>query len=312
MKPIVTFFALLLFFRAGAQDYQLHLWPSGKIPNAQPSSDREKSDTTDAIRISLVQDPTLTVYLPSKRSATGQAVIICPGGGYARLAFDIEGTDPARWLNAHGIAAIILKYRLPVSKSNIVPNLSPLMDAQRALRIVRYNAEKWGIKKDRIGIMGFSAGGHLAATLETHFDAGNKNAADPVEKESARPDFAILMYPVITMRKPVMHEGSRNNLIGEHPDSALARNYSNELQVTAQTPPTFIVHATDDRVVPVENSLMFYQALKDHGVPVEMHIFPRGGHGFGLALGKGELAGWTSLCISWLQELLANGPKTKE
>jgi acetyl esterase/lipase len=177
------------------------------------------------------------------------------------------------------------------------------MDAKRAMRIVRANADKWGIKKNNIGIMGFSAGGHLASTLATHFDGGDKNSKDSIEQQSSRPDFAVLIYPVITMNKSFTHMGSRNNLLGNNPDSSLVNLYSNELQVTKQTPPTFLLHATDDGGVPVANSLRFYEACKANGVPVEMHIFPTGGHGFGLALGKGSLEGWTDLLVAWMRGL---------
>lgn len=281
----------------------LPLWPAGKVPNYQKTAEVEKRDTGDIIGISLVQSPEITVYLPSKRIATGQAIIICPGGGYSRLAYNWEGTDPARLLSARGIAAIVLKYRLPNSKSNITPHLSPLMDAKRAIRIVRANAVKWNIKKDRIGIMGFSAGGHLASTLATHFDAGNVTADDSIERQPSRPDFTVLVYPVISMSKSIMHAGSRNNLIGAGTDSSLEKRYSNELQVTKETPPTFLVHATDDKAVPVENSMLFYQALKDNGVAVEMHIYPTGGHGFGLAVGKGYLETWTDRLVDWMRGL---------
>jgi acetyl esterase/lipase len=250
-----------------------------------------------------VQEPDIAVFLPSKQNATGQAVIICPGGGYEYLSYDWEGTDFAKLLNANGIAAFVLKYRLPVSKSNVIPRLSPLMDAQRAMRMVRANADKWNIKKDNIGIMGFSAGGHLASTLATRFDEGNKNAADTIEQQSCRPDFAVLVYPVISMSKSIMHAGSRNNLIGEHPDSSLAKEYSGELQVTKNTPPTFLVHTIDDNAVPVENSLLFYQAMKDHGVSGELHVYPHGGHGFSLGIGKGYLETWTDRLIDWLRSL---------
>jgi acetyl esterase/lipase len=293
---------LLFHFIGNTQQIKL-LWPAGNIPNYKKTAEVEKKDSTNIVRISLVQQPAIEVYLPSKQNATGQAVIICPGGGYGVLAYDWEGTDIAKWLNANGIAAIVLKYRLPNSKSNIVPQLSPLLDAQRAIRTTRANAEKWHIKRDKIGIMGFSAGGHLASTAGTHFDAGNANAPDTIDRLSCRPDFMILMYPVITMSQPYMHQGSRNNLIGANADSALAKYYSNDLQVTKETPPTFLVHATDDGGVPVENSLSFYQALKNNKVPAEMHIYPYGGHGFSLAIGKGYLATWPDRCIDWLRSL---------
>jgi acetyl esterase/lipase len=288
---------------AQAQDVTLSLWPIGKVPNYQKTDEVEKIESTEIVRISKVQSPEIAVFLPAKRNATGQAVIICPGGGYAYLSYNWEGTDVAKLLNAKGITAIVLKSRLPNSKSNITPNLSPLMDAKRAMRIVRANADKWGIKKNNIGIMGFSAGGHLASTLATHFDDGDKNSKDSIEQQSSRPDFAVLIYPVISMNPKITHMGSHNNLIGEHADSTLTNLYSNELQVTTQTPPTFLLHATDDGAVPVENSLRFYEALKNNKVPVEMHIFPKGGHGFGLALGKGALEGWTDLLVAWMRAL---------
>ena len=281
----------------------LPLWPEGKVPNYKASGEKEKIESADIMRVSLVQTPEMTVYLPSKKAATGQAVIICPGGGYGFLAYNWEGTDVAGFLVAKGITAIVLKSRLPNSKSNITPHLSPLMDAARAMRMVRSNTARWNIKKDAIGIMGFSAGGHLASTLGTHFDNGDRTATDSIERQSSRPDFMVLVYPVISVSKPIMHAGSRNNLIGAKPDSSLAKLYSNELQVTKETPPTFLVHTTDDKTVPVENSLLFYQALKDNNVPVEMHIYPTGEHGFGLGVGTGYLESWTDRLVDWMRAL---------
>ena len=304
MKKIALILVASFFFANNyAQEHKLLLWPSGNVPNYKKINEFEKRDSGNFVSISLVQEPGIEVYLPSKQNATGQAVVICPGGGYGFLAYDWEGTDIAKWLNAHGVAAIVLKYRLPNSKSNIDPKLSPLLDAQRAIRTVRAHAGRWNIKRDKIGIMGFSAGGHLASTAGTHFDSGNASAPDSIDRVSSRPDFMILMYPVITMQKPTMHRGSRNNLIGANADSATAKYYSNELQVTAQTPPTLLIHSTDDRTVPVENSLAFYQTLKDHNVPAEMHIFPYGGHGYSLAIGKGYLSSWTDRCIDWLASI---------
>ena len=301
MKRLTYLIICLAFQQSMNAQITLPLWPAGAVPNYQKTTEKEKWDSADIIRVSLVQTPEMTVYLPSKKTATGQAVIICPGGGYTYLSYNWEGTDPAGYLVSKGIAAIVLKSRLPLAKSNIVPHLSPLMDAKRAIRLVRANAAKWNIKKDKVGIMGFSAGGHLASTLGTHFDSGDSKATDSIEQQSARPDFMVLVYPVISMSKPIMHAGSRNNLIGSKPDSSLAKLYSNELQVTKETPPTFLVHATDDKAVPVENSLLFYQALKDNNVPAEMHIYPTGGHGFGLGLGKGYLETWTDRLIDWMK-----------
>lgn len=295
---------------SSAQEMVIPLWPAGKVPNHKESNDKEKIESTDIIRISHVQTPDITVYLPSKKTATGQAVIICPGGGYNYLSFNWEGSDPARLLSAKGIAAIVLKYRLPDVESNITPTLSPLMDAKRAIRMVRYNAAKWNIKKNQIGIMGFSAGGHLASSAGTLFDAGDPKSTDSIEQLSSRPDFMILVYPVISMSKNIMHTGSRNRLIGEKADSSLAKRYSTELQVTKATPPTFLIHATDDKTVPVENSLLFYQALKNNGVPAEIHIYPTGGHGFGLGMGKGNAETWMDRCIEWLKTLASDYQKT--
>jgi acetyl esterase/lipase len=282
------------------QNYILPLW-SDNIPNYQKTDEFELRDSTDVVRASYVQNPDISVYLSSKKIATGQAIVICPGGGYRTLAYDWEGSDIAKWLNSKGIAGIVLKYRLPVSKSNIINHKSPILDAQRAIRLTRYHATEWNIEQDKIGIMGFSAGGHLASTAGTHFDSGETNTIDPVESMSSRPDFMILLYPVITFSKSFMHKGSRNALLGENPDPTLIEFYSNELQVKTDTPPAFIVHASNDKSVPVENSLIFYQSLKDNGIPVEMHIYPEGGHGFSLAIGKGYLETWTDRCIDWLK-----------
>lgn len=291
---------------AFGQNFTLPLW-QGQIPNNQPINEREKRDTTEMVRISNVQVPDIAVFLPTKANATGQAVIICPGGGYYILAYDWEGTDMAKWLNAKGIAAIVLKYRLPVSKNNITPHLSPLMDAQRAIRLTRHHAKDWNIDTSKVGIMGFSAGGHLASTAGTHFDYGNVNAVDPVDKWSSRPDFMILVYPVVTFSQTVnAHIGSRNALLGQNPDPKLIEYYSNELQVKPDTPPTILIHAGDDKGVPVENSLLFYQALKNNNIPAELHVYPTGGHGFSLAIGKGYLETWTDRCTDWLKALNTN------
>ena len=289
-----TFFTLLIFLstlNSYSQHMKINLWPDGSIPQSIQNNIQEQLESTDIVRISKVQVPQLEIYIPNKKGATGQAVIICPGGGYARLAYDWEGTDIAKLFNAHGIAAFVLKYRLPDSLSSNHPDQVPLLDAKQAMQIVRTRAEEWNINPQKIGIMGFSAGGHLAATLSTHFD------------KSTRPDFSILIYPVITMDKNIAHMGSRNNLIGTHPTEALIKLYSNELHISAQTPPTFILHTTDDNAVPVENSLNYYQGLKKNGVPAEMHIFPSGGHGFALALGKGALEKWPELLLNWMKEL---------
>lgn len=281
----------------------IDLWPAGAIPNSRPSSLKEEQERTEIVRIKNVQQPTIAVYLPSKRNATGQAVVVCPGGGYGILAYDWEGTDVAKWLNAQGIAAVVLKYRLPDARSSVTPHLTPLLDAQRAIRLVRHHAAQWNVRPDRVGIMGFSAGGHLASTAGTRFDTGKAASADPVERYSSRPDFMILVYPVITMSQSFGHKGSAVNLLGANPSTQLAESYSTDLQVSPHTPPTFLVHATDDGGVPVENSLVFYQALVKAKVPAELHVYAYGGHGFGLAVGQGYLQTWTERCLDWLKAL---------
>jgi acetyl esterase/lipase len=280
-------------------DHQLLLWPGGAIPNYQDSGETLQTEITDCIRLSLVQEPDIAVYLPPKRCATGEAFLICPGGSYGVLSYDWEGVQIAKWLNSKGIAGIIVKYRLPNSKSNIVGHLSPLLDVKRAMRLTRHHASQWNVQRNKIGIIGFSAGGHLAATLSTRFDEGDKLSADPIEKESCRPDFSALIYPVITMTPPHVHENSRNNLIGADAENEIISRYSNELHAQENTPPTFIVHSADDDIVKVENSILIYQALKDKNVPVEMHLYPFGGHGFSLAISKEYLQGWTDRFMEW-------------
>lgn len=282
----------------------LPLW-EGTPPNHQDSDLEETIFRRGEFqRIATVQDPTIEVRLPSPRSSTGQAVVICPGGGYGVLAYDWEGTDTANYLNAHGIAAIVLKYRLPEDASNIVPHESPLIDAKRAMRLTRFHAKDWHIDPDRIGIMGFSAGGHLASTLGTHFDKGDAKAEDSVDRLSSRPDFMILIYPVITMDAEFTHMGSRENLIGKNPKAELIEHFSNEKQITTHTPPTFIVHSSDDGAVPVKNSLEFYNGLLAKGVEAEMHLYPYGGHGYSLAIDQGgRLTDWPLRCVTWMKEL---------
>jgi len=285
-----------------AQEYRLPLY-SGTIPNSKNTNGQEKIEKKDITVISNVQVPDIAVYLPSKRFATGQAVVICPGGGYWVLAYDLEGTDIARYFNSIGVAAIVLKYRLPTYGNCIEPHKAPLMDAQRAMRMVRYNASKWNINPEKIGIMGFSAGGHLASTLGTHFDYGNKEAADSVERLSCRPDFMILMYPVISFTDTCMHLGSREALLGKNPDNSLVFNYSNELQVKDDTPPAFFVHADNDQGVPVENTLLMYKALRAKKISAELHILSEGDHGFGLGIGNEHVASWTRNMGLWLHRL---------
>ncbi len=291
------------FFNVNAQSFFVPLYPHGQVPNYLDIGETEVSDSTNIVRIRNVQVPDIEVYLPSKRNSTGKAVIICPGGGYRILAYDWEGSDVAKMFNAKGITAIVLKYRLPSSATNIVPHLTPLMDAQRAIRLVRHHARKWNIDPTKVGIMGFSAGGHLASTLSTHFDYGNTESIDPIESQSCRPDFSILMYPVISADPEIWHQGSFLNLLGEDPVGELLNYYSNEKQVTPDTPPAILIHSSDDTAVPVQNSIRYYEALLKNDITAEMHIYPYGGHGYGLAIGQGHLSTWPQRVVEWLNFL---------
>lgn len=257
------------------------LWPNG-APGAKGDADIDKPD--------------LTLYVASQNKApTG--IIVCPGGGYAHLAMSYEGTDVAQWLNTMGISAFVLKYRLGPKYHHP----AELDDAQRAIRYVRAHAAEFGIDPHHIGIWGFSAGGHLASTAGTHYDNGAPNSADLIDRESSRPDFMILAYPVITFEEPYAHRGSREELLGPNPDPALVELLSNEEHVTKDTPPAFLFHTSDDPVVPVQNSIRFYLALRRAGVPVEMHIYEHGRHGVGLAQNMPELSTWPTLLANWLK-----------
>ena len=253
----------------------------GKVPNSIKHSEQEVKNVNDAgqIRYSKVTQPTLEIHLPEAGKANGTAIVIIPGGGYGIVSYTNEGTDIAREFNKMGIAAFILKYRLPSDKIMADKTIGPLQDAQQAIKTVRMRAKEWGVDTAKVGIIGFSAGGHLASTAGTHF---NKSVIDNKEKINLRPDFMILMYPVISLTEELMHKGSRDNLIGSNPSIQLTSLYSNNTQVTEKTPPTILIHAGDDKTVKVENSLRFYESLLKCGVPAEMHIYPKGGHGFGV------------------------------
>ena len=240
--------------------------------------------------------PTLTPYLAPAARAVGTAVIVCPGGGYLHLSMEKEGSDVARWWNSLGVTAFVLKYRLGPKYHHPIE----LGDAQRAIRTVRARASEWGVRPDRVGIMGFSAGGHLTSSAGTHFDAGKPDAADAIERQSSRPDFLVLGYPVVSFTQNV-HQGSKRALLGDNPDPKRVENLSNELQVTAQTPPTFLFHTTNDQTVPVENSVMFYLALHKAGVPAEMHIYENGPHGVGLAPTDEALSSWPARLADWMR-----------
>ena len=240
--------------------------------------------------------PTLTIHRPAPEKHTGAAIVVCPGGGYGHLAVDHEGAQVAAWLNSHGITAGILKYRLAPKYRHP----APLLDVQRAIRWMRHNAGALKLDAQRIGVMGFSAGGHLASTAGTKFDAGNMEAADPIERVSCRPDVMILCYPVISFTTPYTHVGSRNNLLGKDADPKLIESLSNERQVVKDTPPTFLFHTSGDTGVPPENSILFYMALRSKNIPAELHIFEQGGHGVGLAQKDPVLSRWPSRCADWL------------
>lgn len=300
-KPILTLLIGLFTIMAFAQNHTLPLWP-GNPPLQNASDLKEEATQQGILRIANVQTPTIEVYLPTKQIATGEAVVIFPGGGYGILAYDWEGTDFAKWLNAKGIAGIVVKYRLPISKSLTDAKEVPLMDAQRAIRLVRKNAEAWNIDPTKVGVMGFSAGGHLASTLSTQYNHEVNRPKDEIDAIAARPDFSILVYPVISFRDAAVHSGSRKNLVGEHASQELMDRFSGELNVNAQTPPTFLVHAQDDKGVPIENSLLYYQALHKHGVKASLHIYPTGGHGFGFGLGKGAVESWREVLLTWMDE----------
>jgi acetyl esterase/lipase len=275
--------------RYAAEPQTFPLWSSG-APGALGDRDEDK--------------PSLTYYSPVWPSATGTAVIVAPGGSYHFLASNHEGRQVANWLNAMNVTAFVLKYRLGPRYHHPVE----LGDAQRAIRLVRARAAEFGIQPDRIGILGFSAGGHLSATAETHFDAGDSSAADPIDRASSRPDFAILAYPVISMSAPYTHQDSATALLGENPDAKLREELSAELHVTPQTPPTFLFTTSEDKLVPPENSVAFYLALHKAGVPVELHVFEKGSHGLGLDLGDPLGGEWPELLRNWLR---ARGLLTK-
>ena len=293
---VVTLFSLLMLAAAPPgmvwaqqrqppilQDPQdVPLW-TGRAPGALGDTDLDK--------------PSLTIYMPPNTNGPMTAVIIAPGGGYGRLSMNLEGRAPANYFNAMGVAAFVLRYRLGPRYHHPIE----LGDAQRAIRMVRARAAEWRIAPDRIGIMGFSAGGHLASTASTHFDSGDAKASDPIDRASSRPDFAVLCYPVISMTEAWTHQGSKKNLLGDNPAPELARSLSSETQVTATTPPTFIYQTDADTTVPSENAVAYYLALRKAGVPAEIHIFRNGPHGTGLGMTNPALGEWPRLLTNWLR-----------
>lgn len=267
---------------AGASE-QTFLFPNG-APGALGTEDADR--------------PSIRLYPAPDATRTGAAVVVCPGGGYGHLASDHEGQQVAQWFNSIGVTAAVLKYRLGPKYHHPVP----LQDVQRAIRYVRSHAAELSVDPARIGVMGFSAGGHLASTVSTHFDAGTPDATDPIERVGCRPDFSILCYPVISFEADYSHKGSIKNLLGENPDPALVHSLSNETQVTNETPPTFLFHTAEDTGVPPQNAVAYYMALLEHKIPAELHVYQNGPHGVGLAAGDPVLSTWTQRLADWLKQ----------
>lgn len=278
-----------------SQDLKIKVWPDG-APN--DNGMKLPEEIMEGNRLRNISEAEMFFYFPEKTQNTGAAIVICPGGGYVIEAMEHEGHQVAKWLAGKGITGIVLKYRLPYGN-----NLVPLTDAQQAIRIVRLRAAEWNINTEKIGIAGSSAGGHLASTAGTKFDNGNKNSFDRFQKISSRPDFMLLLYPVISFNESFGHMGSKKNLIGEVAKPDLIEIYSNELHVTESTPPTFLILSDDDKAVPSRNSIEFYLALKRNNVPAEMHIFAKGGHGYGISKRNQSADQWPELFYQWLKAM---------
>jgi len=300
MKKLLTLFVnLTCFVLISASQSVLPLYPDS-IPNSKPVPDEEMTETNDKgySMISKVSRPALTVYMPPKEKANGAAVIVIPGGGYRREAATHEGSDVAKRFNEMGVTAFVLKYRLPSDETMINKEIGPVQDAQRAIQMVREKAKEWGIDKDRVGIIGFSAGGHLASTAGTHFNHAYINVG---RKVNLRPDFMILIYPVISFADSITHMGSRDNLLGKDPSPERITAFSNELQVSKKTPPTYLVHAEDDKTVKVQNMLLFATALQKNKVPFDFYLYEKGGHGFGMNNATSEVK-WMDLVQEWMMK----------
>ncbi|MBN2012112.1 alpha/beta hydrolase [candidate division KSB1 bacterium] len=295
MKIAKLFFVFLFVFSIAVNAQEIiNLYP-GNIPNSKESGITEKAIGRAGDMFADVTKPTLELFLPEKEKSTGIAVVICPGGGYGVVVYQGEGVKTAREFVKNGIAALVLKYRLPNDSTMVDKKIGPLQDAQQAIKVVRENAPKWGIDVNKIGIMGFSAGGHLASTAATHFEpAVIENNANV----NLRPDFQILIYPVISMQDKLTHGGSKMNLLGENPSQEIVDRFSNELHVNEKTPPAYITHAGDDSVVDVDNSIAYYEQLRHHNVPAELHIYPNGNHGFVLFQPNEE---WMGPIFKWMK-----------
>jgi acetyl esterase/lipase len=288
----LTIIAFLFAFSFSLRAQEIIKLYSGTIPNSKVPASEEPVASPNQGMIRQVIVPTLELYLPEKEKATGAAVVICPGGGYSVIVYQGEGISTAKELAQKGIAAFVLKYRLPDDSKLDDKKIGPLQDTQQAIKVVRENAAKWAIDPGKIGIMGFSAGGHLASTEATHF---KEPLVENANNTSLRPDFQILVYPVVTMQEKLTHADSRKQLLGTSPTKEVVDLFSNELQVDANTPPAYITHAADDVTVDVDNSINYFEALRRNKVPVEMHIYPKGGHGFVL-----RQKGWTDLLVKWM------------
>jgi acetyl esterase/lipase len=284
---------LMMVYAVSAQDI-INLYP-GAIPNSKASEIKETVSSQPPGIFSGVTKPTIEIYLPEPDKSTGTAVIICPGGGYSVVVYEAEGIKTAKEFAKKGVAAFVLKYRLPNDQTMVDKKTGPLQDAQQAIKIVRENMSEWGVDANKVGIMGFSAGGHLASTAATHFEKAyieNNNNTD------LRPDFQILVYPVISMQDSLTHPDSRKNLLGDNPSKAIIDQFSNELHVNSNTPPAYLTHAGDDQLVDVNNSILFYEKLRQHKVDAELHIYPKGGHGFVLYQ---KTEDWMAPIIKWMK-----------
>lgn len=295
-KTVTVLFCLLLFAMAGAQQF-IPLWPEGKKPN---SNGTKITDSVFNERIWRVATPGIYALPVAKADNNGTSVLICPGGGYERVSYIYNGFNFAKWFNSIGVNVFVLVYRLPHQTDLVQRELAPLQDAQRAMRIIRANAAQWNLQPDKIGVMGISAGGHVASTLGTHTN-DESAIKDSLDKFSYRPDFMVLLSPVITMGK-MAHPGSKKNLLGADTSKAMIEKYSAELNVSAFTPPSFMVHALNDSTVKVQNSLLFYNALVDKKINASLHVFPQGGHGIRLDENPGSTDLWTNLLELWLKE----------